>query len=87
MAKAKKTATPAKKTVTKAAPAAAAPKELKPLKPKTAVSVVRTGKLTVNGFVVKTEDKPNGRWVTVNLSNDKKKPELLTARASQVKPI
>ena len=70
--------TPAAKTPAAKTPAA------KPVKLNQAVNVTRRNGSVAAGKVVKIEDKPNGRWVTVNVSLDRKNPELVTARASSV---
>ena len=72
---------PAAKPVAK--PAVKAP-AAKPVKLNQAVNVTRRNGETTPGKVVKIEDKPNGRWITVNVSIDRKKPDLVVARASAV---
>ena len=52
-------------------------------KPGTPVTVTRRNGETVDGKVVSTEDKVNGRWITVN-TGDKKNPVNVVARDSQV---
>jgi hypothetical protein len=78
-----KPAFPTPKPVAKAAEPAKAPK---PLKVGNQVEVTRRNGETALGRVHLVEDKPNGRWVTVN-TGDKKKPVLVTARVSQVKHV
>ena len=75
--------TPAAKTPAAKTPAAKTP-AAKPVKLNQAVNVTRRNGSVAAGKVVKIEDKPNGRWVTVNVSLDRKNPELVTARASSV---
>lgn len=79
---AKPTAKPAVKVAAKT-PAVKTP-AVKPVKLNQAVNVTRRNGSVAAGKVVKIEDKPNGRWVTVNVSLDRKNPELVTARASSV---
>ena len=67
-----------------AAKVAAKTPAAKPVKLNQAVNVTRRNGSVAAGKVVKIEDKPNGRWVTVNVSLDRKNPELVTARASSV---
>lgn len=82
---AKPAAKPSAKTAAKpAAKVAAKTPAAKPVKLNQAVNVTRRNGSVVAGKVVKIEDKPNGRWVTVNVSLDRKNPELVTARASSV---
>lgn len=76
---------PAAKTATKATVKAPAAKStVKPVKLNQAVNVTRRNGEVTAGKVVKIEDKPNGRWITVNVSTDRKKPDLVVARASAV---
>ena len=58
----------------------------KPVKLNQPVSVTRRNGEVTPGKVIKIEDKTNGRWITVNVSQDKKKPDLVVARASAVTP-
>lgn len=58
--------------------------KVKALKRGDPVSTVRRNGEAAQGKVSSVESKPNGKWVTINTSTDKKKPDLLTVRESQV---
>lgn len=79
---AKKAAFPTPAPKGGAKPATAA--KVKALKRGDPVSTVRRNGETAEGKVSSVESKPNGKWVTINTSTDKKKPDLLTVRESQV---
>lgn len=60
---------------------------VKPLKVGDRVQVTRRNNEVVTGKVTEVVDKPNGRWITTNVSTDKKRSDLVTARVSQVKRV
>lgn len=62
-------------------------KSLKPLTPNVKVEVTRRNGEVQRGKVHSTEERVNGRWVTVNVAEARQPEKLVSARETAVKRL